>query len=470
MTWSTEEFFEKRVAGSIARLRELAAGIESGDLPEHLGPMLLQIVDDISAGVEEWADLTEELEHNLDRTLGLSIFNSVERFRYQALFDLVQDGVVVTDEKGMIREANNASAEILGAGPRMVVNKPFALFLERHSCRLLFSYIQKLNSGQLDSIRDWEAKMQSADGKQFDALLSATALKDRNCATGYICWQFKDISDRIKSRELLVQQTRELQHVNLELEQFAYVAAHDLQQPARIMATYATLLSKRVGSGLDPGARAELSFIVSSATRMVALIKDLLSYCRVDKTSVELAPVDSMEVAREVISSLDAEIKESGTSVTLGRLPYVMTRRSQLVQVLSNLIANAIKFHGADPPEVSIDAKWEGGIDSSWTFEIKDNGIGIDRQHHEKIFNMFQRAGNAGNDDGTGIGLAICRRILETHGEKIWVESEPGRGSTFYFTLRAAPVPRPNVRRPRKAVVRREPGSAGQRDGGGMVG
>jgi len=221
---------------------------------------------------------------------------------------------------------------------------------------------------------------------------------------------------------------------NKELEQFAYVASHDLQEPLRMITGYTNLLSKRYKGKLDDEADEFIGFAVDGANRMRVLINDLLTYSRVGMQRKEFAPTDCELILGQTLAGLQVVIQESAARVTHDPLPTVMANDVQLGQLFQNLIGNALKYHNGDAPAVHIGCQRR---DNDWLLSICDNGIGIDPRFAEKIFLIFQRLHNREQYPGTGIGLAVCKRIVERHGGKIWVESAPGKGATFYFTLLA---------------------------------
>ena len=241
-----------------------------------------------------------------------------------------------------------------------------------------------------------------------------------------------DITERKREEETSKQLLAELDRSNKELEQFAYVASHDLQEPLRMVSSYTQLLARRYKGRLDADADEFIAFAVDGAYRMQRLINDLLAYSRVGTRGKEFEPTDCAVFFEQAIANLKGAIGESGAEVSCGSLPAVMADKSQIGQLLQNLIGNAIKYRGDEPPRVHVAAEQKG---NEWVFSVRDNGIGIDPQYAERVFVIFQRLHNREKYTGTGIGLAICKKIVERHGGRIWLESQLGSGATFYFTI-----------------------------------
>jgi len=238
--------------------------------------------------------------------------------------------------------------------------------------------------------------------------------------------------ERMHAVKELEQTADELERSNADLQQFAYAASHDLQEPLRSIAGFVRLLEKRYKDKLDSDADDFIRYIVDGVRRMQMIIKDLLEYSRVGTNGGEFKPADSSSAVEKAISNLQAAIKDSGATVTHDAMPTVIADELQLVRLFQNLIGNAIKFRGEEPPKVHVAAVRKG---NEWIFSVNDNGIGIDPEQAERIFVIFQRLHTREEYPGTGIGLAICKKIAERHGGNIWVESETGKGSTFFFTL-----------------------------------
>ena len=242
----------------------------------------------------------------------------------------------------------------------------------------------------------------------------------------------RDNRDLALSRKALEESIAELARSNADLQQFAYVASHDLKEPLRMVASYTQLLARRYKGKLDSDADEFIRYAVDGANRMQWLINDLLAYSRVTSQEQVFEEVDCTKVLEEVMSNLQLSIEESQAVVTHDPLPTVMADGGQLGQLFQNLIANAITFHGEEPPAVHVSAERKA---NEWLFSVRDNGVGLDPQYAERIFVIFQRLHDREEYPGTGIGLAICKKVVERHGGRIWVVSQIGQGATFHFTL-----------------------------------
>jgi PAS domain S-box-containing protein len=296
-----------------------------------------------------------------------------------------------------------------------------------------------------EPFRDFEMERANpAGGSRWISVSGEPIFDSRGQFTGY-----RGVGSDITERKLaeaelkrahddLAQKAEELQRSNAELEQFAYVASHDLQEPLRMVSSYTQLLGRRYNDKLQGDAQEFMQYIVDGAARMKQLIEDLLAYSRVGTKGKEFQPVAVEAPLKKAITNLRAAIEESGAAVTWGPLPAVDADEMQLAQLFQNLMGNALKFRGQRVPRIHVSALEEGG---EWQLTVADNGIGIEPQYFERIFMLFQRLHTMGEYPGTGIGLAICKKVVERHGGRIWVSSTPGEGSQFHFTLPKKDLP-----------------------------
>jgi PAS domain S-box-containing protein len=242
-----------------------------------------------------------------------------------------------------------------------------------------------------------------------------------------------ELEVRVNERtEELASANQVLERSNIELQQFAYIASHDLQSPLRSISGFVQLLKSEYNGKLDKQADDWIRRTVQAIGQMQTMIRDVLAYSRVDSRSRPFAPTAFLDVFNEAVALLESSIHDAGGQVVCDELPVVMGDRSQLVQLMQNLIGNGLKYHGDKSPNVHVSAKRDG---NEWAFSVRDNGIGIDPKYHERIFEIFKRLHDQTEYPGTGIGLAVCRRVVTRHGGRIWLQSEAGRGSVFHFTL-----------------------------------
>jgi PAS domain S-box-containing protein len=275
----------------------------------------------------------------------------------------------------------------------------------------------------------------SRSGRRTPLEVHAGLTRSRDGSIRGLAVVFLDLTVLRQAEEERERHLAELQRSNAELEQFAYVASHDLQEPLRTVANYTELLAKRYQGQLDEKADKYIHFASDGARRMQRLVADLLVYSRVGSQGQPLVATSSQQTLRGVLDVLRDVVREAQATIEFDGLPMVMADPSQLHQLLQNLVSNAIKFRGASPPHIVVKAAPQG---SQWIFSVADNGIGLEMRFAARIFQMFQRLHELGRYEGSGIGLAICKRIVERHGGRIWVESAPGVGTTFYFALEGA--------------------------------
>jgi PAS domain S-box-containing protein len=365
--------------------------------------------------------------------------------RYRNIVEAVPVGITLTDEYGVITYYSAQAREMFGvAGDQAALGTNYRAWIaagQLHARRAGAG-------GDPGRTPRTELRLLRADGKEFWGEVTAVLLEDPHggdrARHGSII-VVQDISDRKEANEARARYAAELERSNRELEQFAYVASHDLQEPLRMVASYVQLLAKDYAGRLDPEADVYIDYAVDGAHRMQRLIDDLLAFSRIGTRGGELAAVDCNAVIQDVQHSLHVAVEETGATITAAPLPTIIADRGQIYQLFQNLVANAIKFHGAAPPAIHISATRQT---RGWIFTIRDNGIGIDPQYFGRIFVIFQRLHSRAQYSGTGIGLAICKKIVECHGGRIWVESAPGEGATFCFCLPDRQAPGPALRNP----------------------
>lgn len=339
--------------------------------------------------------------------------------------------VMLTDTEGRIEYVNPRFTAISGYTPAEVVGRTPGKFRSDAIPTDDYDQLwQALNDG-----RQWRGEFlnRRKDGGSYWVLASITPVRDEAGQVTHFLGVMEDITDRREAEERLRRTIDQLASSNAELERFAHIAAHDLQEPLRSVSSYAQLLSRRYKGRLDADADDFIGYMVGGVERMQALMNDLVSYSRLQPQGRPFAPVDTGKAVEAALSNLHAAIAESGGTVSCGPLPTVAGDEMQLMELFQNLVGNALKFRHPDvPPVVRIGAEQRDG---DWLFSVADNGIGIAPEYHEHIFTIFERLHTQETYPGTGIGLAICRRVVERHGGRVWVESEPGAGTVFRFIL-----------------------------------
>jgi PAS domain S-box-containing protein len=353
--------------------------------------------------------------------------------RYRGLLEAAPDAMVVVNPAGEIvllnvqaeKQFGYRRDELVGQRVKNIIPQGFAERLLADGLRSVEDALaQQIGTGI-------ELIGRRKDGSDFpiEIMLSPLESADGILVTAAV----RDISVRKAAEARLRQKMEELNRSNEELEQFAYIASHDLQEPLRMVASYTQLLSRRYTGKLDADADEFIAFAVDGASRMQSLIQDLLTYSRVATKGRDLLQTSSQEALQHALTNLRGAIEKSGALVTHDSLPTVLADETQLVQLFQNLVGNAIKYQNPGVPRVHVSAARNGG--KKWVFSVKDNGLGIEPQYFDKIFGMFQRLHRRDQFEGTGIGLAICKKIVERHGGHILLESRLGHGSTFRFAL-----------------------------------
>ena len=298
--------------------------------------------------------------------------------------------------------------------------------------------LERLLSGEIPNYQ-LEKRFLRSDGSTVWVLYNASTVHDSSGRLLYGIAQVQDITRRKNSEDRLAsvaaeleRRATELERSNSDLQEFAYVASHDLSEPLRMVSSYVQLLARRYGGQLDSDADEFIAFAVDGVNRMQRLIDDLLAYSRAGTQEYRIAPVDCEELVRDTLAGMQTTVGESGATIVVSDLPTVRADEGQLRQLFQNLIGNGIKFRAEDPPRVEVSAEREEG---SWRFSVEDNGIGIDPRHAERIFTVFKRLHTRDKYPGSGVGLSICKRLVERHGGRIWVEQSELGGSRFCFTI-----------------------------------
>ncbi|HKA53104.1 MAG TPA: PAS domain S-box protein [Candidatus Binatia bacterium] len=360
-----------------------------------------------------------------------------EGLRQQAeIIDHTHDAVLASDLDGLVLSWNKGAERLFGyTAEEMIGQSVLLLFPADLRAQFPTLVMAPLRAqGQ----HEMETRQIRKSGEECYIHLSLSLRRDQRGNPMGIIGYGIDITARKQAEEALREQAAELQRSNEELQQFAYVASHDLQEPLRMVAAFVDLLARRYQGHLDKEAAEFIGYALDGARRMKALIDDLLAYSRVGTRREPFVPVDCEKVLEETLQGLRLAVEESGAVITHDPLPVVHAGKLELGLLLQNLLSNALKFRNAAPPRVHLSAQQRG---TEWLFSVRDHGIGIDPQHAERIFIIFQRLHTREEYPGTGIGLAICKKIVDRHGGRVWVESTLGRGATFFFTLPAGDNP-----------------------------
>lgn len=376
--------------------------------------------------------------------------------RYRSVVETASEGIVTINRHGDIVYANPAASRIFGyAIEEMLGSKLTMVMSEAARTPYENALADYLETGRKHG--PWagaEVTGRHRDGRPIPLEISYVEfcrngerlftgivhdISLRKQAEAELKQLNESLEQRVRERTAELSRSNEaLMQNNQELQRFAYIASHDLQTPLRSISGFVQLLQQHYGGELDERADTWIRLVIDNTQRLQILIQELLTYARADYQGIPFKPVDFGELVEEVLEAMATPIRETGAEVTRDALPVVMGDRIQLSQVLQNLLDNAIKYHGEEPPRIHIGAARQDG---EWAFSVRDNGIGIHPKYHGRIFELFRRLHTQQAYPGTGIGLAICRKIVHRHGGRIWVESEPGKGSTFRFALPGGEIP-----------------------------
>ncbi len=405
---------ERIGAGNFDHITEIKSDDEVGKLTQAFNKMIQRLKERNSA----LKKASDELELKVEkRTAELRTVNAYNR----SLLEASLDPLVTISPEGKITDVNMATENVTGFSRSDLIGTDFADY---------FTDLEKARSGYQQvfrdgSVKDYELAIRHKNGRVTPVTYNASLYRDEQGKVVGIFAAARDISDRKLAEEDLIRS-------NQDLQQFAYVASHDLQEPLRNVAGCLQLLEKKYKNRLDSDADQYIFYAVESSVRMKALIQDLLAYSRVGTRGKPSEPTDCELILGETLKNLSSAIAETGAEITHDPLPTVFADETQLLQVFQNLVGNALKFRKECPPQVHISAVKNK---NDWVFSVKDNGIGIETRHLDRIFAIFQRLHKRSKYDGTGMGLAIVKKVVERHRGQIWVESELGVGTTFYFSI-----------------------------------
>ena len=338
--------------------------------------------------------------------------------------------IIITDVNGNIEYVNPKFTQVTGYTSEEVLGRNPNLLKSTETTREVYGKLW----ATITSGGEWHGELHNKkkSGESYWAQVSISPIKNMDGITTHYLGVQEDITEKKKAQSALQNYAKELERSNEELQQFAYVASHDLQEPLRMITSYLTLLENRYKDKLDDDADEFIEFAVDGAKRMKQLIKDLLQFSRVGTHGKSFQKTNCEAVLKKTLSNLEVAIIENQAEIIYDSLPMIKADDFQLLQLFQNLISNAIKFRSEKPPQIHIGAISKNG---EWEFSIKDNGIGIEKEYEKRIFVIFQRLHTNNKYPGTGIGLALCKKIVERHGGHIWFESKLGEGSTFYFTI-----------------------------------
>jgi PAS domain S-box-containing protein len=348
-----------------------------------------------------------------------------------AIVESSDDAIISKDLNGIIQSWNRGAARIFGYTEEEMIGKHISTIAPPDRVDEIRRILERIARGE--RIDHYETRRRTKDGRILTVSLTVSPVRD---CSGRIVGASKiarDITERERHREELERANAALKRANLDLQQFAYSASHDLREPLRMVSTYSAMLTRKFSGQLGDTGEQYLRFIVDGAARMRKLLDDLVAFTQASTfEGAEPEEFDANEALDAALKNLEPAIRDSGAIIVRGALPAVRIHPFQLEQLFQNLIGNALRYRGEAPPRIDVAAEKSG---NAWLFRVQDNGIGIDPKYQEQIFGIFKRLHSAADFPGAGMGLAICERIVQRAGGRIWVESQAGHGSTFFFTL-----------------------------------
>ncbi len=345
---------------------------------------------------------------------------------YRSFFELSTEMLATSSMDGYFRTLNGAVTDVLGFDDEELKATPIVDFIHPDDRAATVAELERLVAGEQQI--GFENRFRCKDGSYRNLRWSATPVVEDDLIYAVAI----DVTEARQRDTALAKVVADLERSNEDLSQFAYVASHDLSEPLRVVAGHVELLARRYEGRLDEDADRYIRFAVEGCARMRALIEDLLAFSRVGREDGTTGLVDLQESVAEVLTSLEPLIREHGAVISVGDLPAVVGSRSQFAQIFSNLIANAMKFSRDVPPVIRIEGT---RIGYTWQIEVRDNGIGIEADYTERIFGLFQRLHSRDAYPGTGIGLSLCRKMVELRGGRIWCEPAAPQGTSFFFTV-----------------------------------
>lgn len=349
---------------------------------------------------------------------------------FASIVESSEDGIVSKDLNGIVTSWNKSAERIFGYTAEEMIGRPIAILAAPDRVDEMPRILARIRQG--NRIEHYETKRRTKSGEIIDISLTVSPVRN---AEGRIIGAAKivrEITEKKQAERAIVEQSERLARSNAELQEFAYATSHDLQEPLRTIASFSELLRQQYRGRLDDNADHMIDLVIGAASRMSELIRDILDYSRViNADQIPVQDISTQKIVEVALDNLNLALRESGATVEVGELPSIYGEKATLSQVFQNLIGNAIKYRSKEPPRIRISAQRDSKY---WIFSVSDNGIGIAPAYHETIFKLFKRL-HGNSYDGTGIGLALCKKIVEKHGGRIWVESEPGRGSTFRFSI-----------------------------------
>ncbi len=430
----------KSIAAPILQLRDASQAVAGGNLKKRVGVNGRDEVAQLARAFNRMTTFLDVTCMQLRQKIATSEMAQVQleenEHRLFQFLDAMPVGVFITDHTGTPYFANQTSQKILGkgivaeAGPDRLAEVYQLYVAGTHELypKEKMPIIQALE-GQSATADDMEIH---CPDRTIPIMMWASPVYNPRGKVLFATAAFSDISEQKEAENTLKETAGELKRSNAELEQFAYIASHDLQEPLRKVGSYMELVTERYRELLDQDGREFIDYAVDGARRMKIMINDLLVYSRVGTRGNPFASTDTVQVMKDVLDDLELTIQDNNARITFDSLPVVTADESQLQQLFRNLIGNAVKYRGQDPPRIHVSAQRSN---RAWRFSVQDNGIGIETRFFERIFQIFQRLHGPGRYNGTGIGLAVCKKIVERHGGSIEVESTPGQGSTFHFTI-----------------------------------